>query len=131
MTSPSNKIQDDKAIKILNQALDNSVNNMPQRVLTDLEKARNTALKQNNKNLDRMSFFDVFETCFNSVFFKVTAPIAAVVLISLTIANQQEQLVPQIPSAMVNAEIPAEDLALLEELEFITWLAENEQNALL
>lgn len=40
MTLPSNKIQDDKAIKMLNEALDDSVNNIPKSVLADLEKAQ-------------------------------------------------------------------------------------------
>ncbi len=131
MTLPSNKIQGDKTIKILNEALDDSVNNMPKSVLTDLEKARNTALMQNHKSLDKTSFLIVFKTIFNNFMFKVTAPIAVVTLISLSITSQIEQSVPQIPLAMVNAEIPYEDLVLLDELEFITWLAENEQNALL
>jgi hypothetical protein len=131
MTSPSNKVQDDKTIEVLNEALDNSVNNMHKSVLTDLAQARNIALMQCNKSLDKESFFTLPEILFNSPLFKVTAPIAVVVLISLSITSQVEESVPQIPSAMVNSGIPSEDLALLDELEFITWLAENENNALL
>ncbi|PAJ74771.1 hypothetical protein CJF42_08810 [Pseudoalteromonas sp. NBT06-2] len=131
MTLPSNKIQDDKAIKMLNEALDDSVNNIPKSVLADLEKARNIALMQSHKSLDKTFFFIVFETIFNNAMFKVTVPIAAVILISLSITSQVEQSLPQMPLAMVNTEIPYEDLVLLDELEFITWLAENEQNALL
>lgn len=86
---------------------------------------------QSHKSLDKTFFFIVFETIFNNAMFKVTVPIAAVILISLSITSQVEQSLPQMPLAMVNTEIPYENLVLLDELEFITWLAENEQNALL
>lgn len=131
MTSPSNERQDDKTAKALNKALDFSVINLSENIVSDIEKARNVALMKRAAGTDKTSFFTLLEMIFSNMMFKVTAPIAAVVLISLIITNQPKPIVPQIPLAMVRAQVPTEDLMLLEELEFITWLAENEQNALL
>jgi len=131
MTSPSNEIQNDKTAKVVNKALDFSVNNLSENIVSDIEKARNVALMKSAAGTDKTSFFTLLEVIFSNMMFKVTAPIAAVVLLSLIITNQPKPIVPQIPLAMVSAQVPTEDLMLLEELEFITWLAENEQNALL
>jgi len=131
MTSPSNEIQNDKTAKVVNKALDFSVNNLSENIVSDIEKARNVALMKSASGTDKTSFFTLLEVIFSNMMFKVTAPIAAVVLLSLIITNQPKPIVPQIPLAMVSAQVPTEDLMLLEELEFITWLAENEQNALL
>jgi len=131
MTSPSNENQNDTTAKVMNQTLDASVNNLSEKIVSDLEKARNTALMQSSRGRDKTSFFTLLEMIFNNMIFKVSAPIAVVVLISLTMTHQPTSMVPQIPLAMLNAQVPTENLMLLEELEFITWLAENEQNALL
>lgn len=128
MTSPSNDKPNIITAQVVNQALDASVDHMPQSVISDLDKIRNKALMQPDET-DRFSTF--VDLVFNSLAFKVSAPIAAIVLISLTITNQGHQSVPQIPEAMMSAQVPTEDFMLLEELEFITWLAESEQNALL
>lgn len=131
MTSPSNENQNDKMAKVLNQALDTSVNNLSENIVSDIEKARNAALMTNIEDRDKASIVTLLEVIFNNMMFKVAAPIAAVVLISLTITNQSKSIVPEIPLAMMSDQVPTEDFMLLEELEFITWLAENEQNALL
>lgn len=131
MTSPSKENQNDKASKALNQALDASVKNLSASVVADLEKARNTALMKSAVGSEKTSIFTLLNLIFNNMMFKVAAPIAAVILISLTTINQPKSIVPEIPLAMMSDQVPTEDLMLLEELEFITWLAENEQNALL
>lgn len=131
MTSPSKENQNDKAAKALNQALDASVKNLSASVVADLEKARNTALMKSAVGSEKTSIFTLLNLMFNNMMFKVAAPIAAVILISLTTINQPKSIVPEIPLAMMSVQVPTEDLMLLEELEFITWLAENEQNALL
>ncbi|MBU2972436.1 hypothetical protein KO527_24175 [Pseudoalteromonas sp. C2R02] len=131
MTSPSKENQNDKTAKALNQALDASVKNLSASVVADLEKARNTALMKSAVGSDKTSIFTLLNLIFNNMMFKVAAPIAAVILISLTTINQPKSIVPEIPLAMMSDQVPTEDLMLLEELEFITWLAENEQNALL
>ncbi|WP_042146254.1 MULTISPECIES: hypothetical protein [unclassified Pseudoalteromonas] len=131
MTSPSKENQNDKAAKALNQALDASVKNLSASVVADLEKARNTALMKSAVGSEKTSIFTLLNLIFNNMMFKVAAPIAAVILISLTTINQPKSIVPEIPLAMMSVQVPTEDLMLLEELEFITWLAENEQNALL
>lgn len=131
MTSPSKENQNDKTAKALNQALDASVKNLSASIVADLEKARNTALMKSAVGSDKTSIFTLLNLIFNNMMFKVAAPIAAVILISLTTINQPKSIVPEIPLAMMSDQVPTEDLMLLEELEFITWLAENEQNALL
>jgi hypothetical protein len=131
MTSPSNENQNDTTAKVMNQALDASVNNLSEKIVSDIDKARSEALMQSAVPRDKTSLLTLLEMIFNNMMFKVSAPIAAVVLISLTMTHQPTSIVPQIPLAMVSAQVPTEDFMLLEELEFITWLAENEQNALL
>ena len=131
MTSPSNENQNDTTAKVMNQALDASVHNLSEKIVSDIDKARSEALMQSAVPRDKTSLLTLLEMIFNNMMFKVSAPIAAVVLISLTMTHQPTSIVPQIPLAMVSAQVPTEDFMLLEELEFITWLAENEQNALL
>ena len=128
MTSPSNENQNDTTAKVMNQALDASVNNLSEKIVSDIDKARSEALMQSAVPRDKTSLLTLLEMIFNNMMFKVSAPIAAVVLISLTMTHQPTSIVPQIPLAMVSAQVPTEDFMLLEELEFITWLAENEKN---
>lgn len=148
MTSPSNQQNDfnsneksmdtQKQLKAEKQAeqkvieaLDASVNNMPQKASDDIYQARMKALNAYQNKAKAGSNKGIGATWFSSPFPKVALPVAAAVLVAVSLNYHTTASVPELPLAMMTEEMPTEDLALLEELEFVTWLAENEQQALL
>ncbi|SFD53868.1 hypothetical protein [Pseudoalteromonas denitrificans] len=133
MTLPSDKIKNNDVhiVKDINTALDKNIIDMPEQVLSDIAQVRKLALNKSKLKSKKTLLSESFEAFFSGSFLKVSAPIAAMILISLSVTTNNKQDIPQLPSAMISNDIPTEDLALLEELEFVTWLAENEKNALL
>ncbi len=131
MTSPSsNKISSDSIEKLTVDALDKSIGNLPEEQELDLAKARILALKQYKQTKDKpiMRFFSLFSV---KKFATIAIPVAASAVIAFNINQAPIISVPEIPVALVHDEIPVEDLVMLENLEFLAWLAENETNNLL
>ena len=144
MTSPSDQQNDfnskeksmdtheqTKAEKQVIDALDASVKNMPQKASDDIYQARMKALNAYQHKAKAGANKGIGATWFSSPFPKVALPVAAAVLVAVSLNYHTTASVPELPLAMMTEEMPTEDLALLEELEFVTWLAENEQQALL
>ncbi|WDE03730.1 hypothetical protein SG34_020435 [Thalassomonas viridans] len=135
MTSPSDqpsaKTQTDSEAnqavsRQVNRALDSSVANMSAKTSAELAEVRRQALK----HLDRgaaTAKSGLFETFRFKPFFQLAVPVAAVALVVVSLQPYSDNAIPALPLAMTTSQMPAEDLALLQDLEFVTWLAENEQ----
>lgn len=140
MTSPSNQ-QDNLNLKDKNvntqaeqktiEALNASVNRLPKQATDDIYHARMKALNAYQNRATTRANKNASATWFSSPFPKVALPVAAAVLVAVSLNYHNAASIPELPSGMIAAQMPTEDLALLEELEFVTWLAENEQQALL
>ena len=129
----------------VNAALDQSVHNLSDKALGDIYKARHAALnalKTQNAGQSRQTKKDITAQFMQMVmqmamqmamqpFPRIALPVAAAVLIAITLNVETSDPLPAIPLALVTEDVPTEDLALLEDLKFVTWLAENEQDVLL
>ena len=123
----------------INQALDQSVNNMDSETLSDIAQARNYALRNyasKNKALKIAQRKKASEPGFLkelvlSPFSAALVPLAMAVIAVVSVNVYMVSPIPELPLAMVTGEIPTEDLTLLKDLEFVIWLAENEKSALL
>jgi len=141
MKSPSKDIINDEdkiesthneAVQSINNALNHSVNTLPESTLADLARIR--ALALNSKNVQMSSKKPVVDTIIAWLFnpmFKIGVPVAAAITIFISVNYVSVEAIPELPLAMMAADIPTEDFAMLEDLEFITWLAKNEQSTLL
>lgn len=133
MTSPSEPKNQQVTDKVVD-ALDAAVERMPAQTKTDIASARMNALrvlKQQQAAPERLSYIQQVTHWVTQPFSKVAFPVAAAVLVAVSLNYQTAEPIPQLPLAMMNEEVPAEDLAMLEDLEFVTWLAENPQEAML
>jgi hypothetical protein len=115
----------------MNQVLTHSIDNLSPNTLSDIAQARANALAKLDKNRARSAVNSAQKRWHSNNWLNLGVPVAAVVLLGVSVKYLRVESVPALPLAMMSAEIPTEDLAMLEELEFVTWLAENEPNALL
>ena len=132
MTSPSKeqkKVKQQAEQQII-AALDASVQNLPKQTQDDIYHARIKALNAYQQRARQQSRTNT-ATWFSSPFPKVALPVAAAVLVAVSLNYHSTSSIPQLPLAMMTEEMPTEDLTMLEDLEFVTWLAENEQQTLL
>jgi hypothetical protein len=133
MKSPSE--QDTKNVEqLVNAALDQSVSNLSADKVVDISQARHkaiNALYQQHSQGQKAGLTVQISQMLMQPFPRVAVPVAAAVLIAVSFNYHSTDVVPALPLAMVTEEVPTEDLTLLEDLEFVTWLAENEQEALL
>ncbi len=118
---------DSEVAPLVNDALDQSVASLSDSVLSDIAQARNAALAAAQINSQKTPLAQLLASSFP----RVALPVAAAVIIGVSVQYNSVESVPALPLAMVTSEIPNEALTLLEDLEFVTWLAENEPEALL
>jgi len=131
VTSHSNKQQ---AQQIAVDALESSAKQLPQQTQDDIAHARQTALKVLRAQQTSTTEHSLMQQVGNWVtqpFSKVAFPVAAVVLVAVSLSYSTSEQLPQLPLAMASEEVPTEDFTMLEDLEFVTWLAENPKEALL
>lgn len=141
MTSPSDqkttktndKADLDKALaqqavltQKVNKALDNSVAQMSSETSVQLSNIRQAALRHAKHKVKRAKP-GLFKEMKLNPFFQLSLPVAAAVLVVVSLNKYSNETIPALPLAMTTSQMPAEDLALLKDLEFVTWLAENEQ----
>jgi hypothetical protein len=124
MTSPS----EHKAEQKVNAALNASVEQLGQQTQSEIGAARKAALNVLRQPA-KPSISEQIGQWISQPFSKVAFPVAAVVLIGVSLNYNATPTLPPLPLAMVGQAVPTEDLSLLENLEFVTWLAENEQQA--
>ena len=128
---PSTTKTEQQAQRKAIEALDASVNSLPKQATDDIYQARMKALNVYQNRASTEIGKGSGATWFSSPFPKVAFPVAAAVLVAVSLNYHTTASIPEFPSGMMTAQMPTEDLALLEELEFVTWLAENEQQTLL
>lgn len=139
MKSPSKDDNKDKikstrndTMQSVNNALNHSVNTLPESTLTDIARVRALALNSKNVQLNpQKSIVDTLIAWLFNPMFKIGVPVAAVITIFISVNYASVEVIPELPLAMMAADVPTEDFAMLEDLEFITWLAKNEQSTLL
>lgn len=61
----------------------------------------------------------------------LAAPMAVAVIVTVLVSYNHSNPIPAIPAEIFSGEVPTEELAMLEELEFASWLAEQQQEGLL
>lgn len=111
-------------------ALDHANESLPEGTLNDLAHVRQRALLVNKKQ-GKSFTFEALYNWLTASYSRMVMPIAATALIVLTIQIQPNSGIPELPSELVTQQIPSEDLNMLQELEFVAWLAENEQSKVL
>lgn len=131
MTLPSDdKHQKDLEDKV-NSALDDSARTLPDNVRDDLYKARMVAMRALHNKNNPGSSGNKFKQWIAQPFPRAATGVACAVLVALSLGYGSVETVPALPIAMMTEDVPTENLSLLEDLEFVTWLAENEAQALL
>lgn len=140
MKSPSknkNKIksehnEDVETVQSVNNALNHSANTLTESTLSDIARIRAIALNSNNLEMRlKKSVFDTFIAWLFNPMINIGVPVAAAIMIAISVKYVSVEAIPELPLEMVAANVPTEDFSMLEDLEFVTWLAENEQSALL
>ncbi|MCJ8269556.1 MAG: hypothetical protein MJK04_09160 [Psychrosphaera sp.] len=143
MKSPSEQ-QPDKLANVeqaVNAALDQSVHNLSDKAVGDIYQARHAALnalhsrnagqsRQAKKGIGAQLMQMVMQMAMQP-FPRVAFPVAAAMLLAITLNYETSDPVPALPLALMTEDVPTEDLALLEDLEFVTLMAQNEQDVLL
>jgi hypothetical protein len=129
MTSASNELKaaptsKQKVEQVSRDALDHAVENMPDKTLMELAQIRHTALRAARSSNTQTTFNKKVSSYLFSPLSRVL--ITAVVLITVSVNYHNTESIPVLPVAMLSVEVPNEDFTLLEDLEFVTWLAENE-----
>lgn len=135
MKSPSDEILEKDAEQYVKQqvttALDSSVNNLSEHARDDIFKARQVALRAMHNPADKVSISSQLRHLMAQPLPRAATGVACAALIALSFNYGSVESVPVLPVAMLSEDVPTEALSLLEDLEFVTWLAENEQEALL
>jgi len=122
--------------------LDNSVDRLSVNQLNDIAQARVAALTklnvhnvnpEDNIKQSGISWSEILKSYIvervSSI--KLALPVAASIALVISLTYFQAESIPELPVAMMATEFPLEDFAMLEDLEFVTWLAENETSVAL
>ena len=117
--------------QFFNQALDQTVNQLDDVKCADIAQVRKTALQQLHKKTVANSPVDNLKSWLINPLVNVGVPVAAALMIAISMKYATMNTIPELPLAMMASDIPNEDFAMLEDLEFVAWLAENEKNSLL
>jgi hypothetical protein len=99
--------------------------------LSDITQARKQALKYLNENNRKKSYVDTVKSWLTLPSITMGLPAALAIMVAISVKYTTLENIPELPLAMMATEVPNEDFAMLEDLEFVIWLAENEQSALL
>ena len=119
--SSSKPTIEDRVIEQLEQANQS----LPDRVKADIAYTRRKAILQaqqesNGKNRSGSSFPTL----------TWATPAALAALVTLYVSYSPTQI-PELPAELLDEEIPAVNVALLQDLDFANWLAEQDDEALL
>ena len=107
--------------QLVNAKLDQANAALPLSVRQDIAAARIQAQAKAQRPGIASTFH--WHSGWSTAIASVGVALAVVVLVSY----QANPVIPAIPAALLAEEIPLEDLAMLEELEFANWLAEQEE----
>lgn len=119
-----------KAVQALEQANDQ----LSDDVLADIHNARVQALNSAQNQPARWRFWQSFLNGWQRLRqdvlvhqFRYAAPAAVAVIVAVLVSYNPDETIPALPEAFLSEDIPGEELAMLEELEFASWLAEQQQ----
>ena len=124
--------------KLTHNALDAANEAMTGEVLSDIAQARMNAIRgaQTHKptsvlqhGLSRILEWIRYDFLVNNA--RLAAPLAVAVVVTVLVSYNQNDTVPAIPAEFLTGDVPTEELAMLEDLEFASWLAEQQQEGLL
>ena len=131
MTSQS---EQDKLNSKVNAMLDEANANLSDEVLSDITQARLKVLQiasnGSRKKISAAMPIKWWQRIQREVLihqFRYVAPAAVAVIIAVLVSYNQSNTVPVLPEALLTGDVPAEELAMLEDLEFASWLAEQQQ----
>lgn len=127
--------QDNASISITLAELDKLNNNLSAKVTNDISQVRINALKLAKTQQQQQALFISIKLSLNKIFSthlipKTILPIgvaATAIIMMFSFTKLTSQSIPEIPQALASVDMPNEDLALLQDLEFVTWLAAHEQ----
>lgn len=107
------------------EVLDSAEQGLPVGVKNDLAMARRKAVLQAQRQTSSGSrLINKLMKPLTEVKFAFPAVLAIALLYIINV--DQPNSVPTLPANMLSMDLPTEDLALLEDLEFANWLAEQE-----
>jgi len=141
MKSPSKQrnsqamYDEDKVKQTVNEQLDNSINKLEKSTLADIAQVRSAALSKLADQAEKSPYMLLFSRVIDRLSLNQTTPwlvpTTAALMIVISVKYLSVETIPELPLALMASELPTEDLALLEDLEFLTWLAKNEMDAVL
>jgi hypothetical protein len=112
--------------KLVNSQLDAANNLLPKNVNEDICQARVRAITQAKFDSQVSSvFFNKLSKMLERKLVVAGAPLILAVLILVN--YKQSDTMPMLPAGVFSTELPSEDLAMLEDLEFASWLAEQQE----
>ena len=115
------------------QCLDNANQDLPDVVRQDISQARIQALAQaklyssDKKSPLFAKALELFGYIFSDNLAKLGGPLAVAVIAAVLVSYRLTDTIPAFPGELLTADVPMEDFALLEELEFANWLAEQQE----
>jgi hypothetical protein len=135
--SHKNQPQNDNLVKHVIDNLDHLNSNLSQQAIADIAQVRHKALllaEEKQQQKTKQTLWQQFAFVIDASLPKLALPIGAVgisaaLLLTLSVNYFSKPTIPEIPLAMASVDMPSEDLTLLAQLEFISWLAEHEQDS--
>lgn len=126
----------DKISILTKEQLDHEVENLPPSVSAELAVRRRQAIlqaKEEDTHFVRRSFSRLGDQIKALIAYRHITPVALAVCLAVLVnylyqpAGLDKNLaaIPALPKAMVTDGVPNEELALLQDLEFATWLSEQ------
>ena len=125
MTSRFDKTEEPAEIY---QHLDDANQAMTAEVRQDIANIRQAALRQMHNHVPEEQSGHRWADWlgFNGhTSFKLAMPVAVAVAMLVLVSYTSQEAIPVLPVDLAYEEVPTEDLALLEDLEFASWLAEQ------
>lgn len=112
------------------QCLDEADQALPEQVCQDLSQARVQALAKArlvSSNGEINKALNVLHRLYTFSFSISGASLAVAALLVVLVSYWQTDTNPEFPGELLIANVPMEDFALLEDLEFASWLAEQQE----
>lgn len=137
-SAEKNTIETGSVEKNIHDALEAANADMMDEVLGDIAQVRMNAIRAAqaqkpksalNKWLNRTLEWGRYDFLVDNA--RVAAPLAVAVVVTLLVSYNQNDTAPVIPAEFLTGDVPTEELAMLEDLEFASWLAEQQQEGLL
>ena len=129
----TSKFEDKKTQNKVIESLEHANAELSDSVLDDIAQARMNAIRAAHQQ-GEMSPFQRYlrattemlrrELLVNNL--KFAAPLAVAVVVTVLVSYDQSNSIPAFPAELMSGDIPSEELAMLEDLEFASWLAEQQ-----